>query len=70
MSKNVPPMYSRSFRVSDLKFSLVCFEGFCFNMAFKKCSHLNFFHIAVHFSHYYSLKKLSFPYYVLFYPFS
>ena len=61
MSKSVLPMLSsRSFMVSSLKFrSLIHFE-FIFVYDMNKCSNFILLHVAVQFSLYHLLKRLSF----------
>ena len=71
MSKGVLLMFSsRSFIVSGLKFrSLIHFE-FIFVYGVRKCSNFNLLHVAVQFSQYHLLKKLSLPHCIFLPPLS
>ena len=61
---------SRSFIISDLTFrSLIHFE-FIFVYGVKKCSNLILLHVAVQFSQYHILKRLSLPHCIFLPPLS
>ena len=61
MSKSVLSMFSsKSFIVSGLTFKPLIHLKFIFVYDVKKCSNFILFHVAVHFSQYHLLKRLSF----------
>ena len=68
MSKSVPPMSSsRSFMVSSLTFRSIIHFEFIFVYSGRECSNFILLHLAVHFSQYHFLKRLSFLHHIFFY---
>ena len=62
MSKNVLPMFSRSFMVSHLIIRSLNHFEFIFVYGVREYSNSNLLYVVVQFSQYHLLKRLSFPY--------
>ena len=65
MSKNVLPMFSRSFMVSHLIIRSLNHFEFIFVYVVRECSNFLDLHVAAQLSRYHVLKKLSFLHYIV-----
>ena len=71
MSLSVLPMFSsKSVTVSDLTFRTLIHFEFIFVYGIRKCSNFILWHVVIHFTQHYLLKKLSFPHSIFLPPLS